>query len=41
MLPGFKAGGGFKPEAYMEYVEDLNLPPNAEIGRTMPPLKGH
>lgn len=32
ILPEFKAGDRFKPEAYREYTEDLNLSPNAEIG---------
>jgi hypothetical protein len=29
ILPEFKAGGKFKPE---KYIDDLSLPPNAEIG---------
>jgi hypothetical protein len=28
----FKADGDFEPEEYMEYFEDSNLVPNAEIG---------
>jgi hypothetical protein len=36
----FKAGGGFEPEEYMEYFENSNPPPNAEIGGKMPFLDG-
>jgi hypothetical protein len=35
-VPEFKATGGFEPEAYVEYFEDSNPPPNAEIGSKMP-----
>jgi hypothetical protein len=31
-LPEFKADGEFEPEEYIEYFEDSNPPPNAEIG---------
>jgi hypothetical protein len=41
MAPEFKANGGFEPEAYMEYSEGSNPPPNAEIGCQMPFLDGH
>jgi hypothetical protein len=37
----FKAAGGFEPEEYMEYFEDSNPSPNAEIGCKMPFPDGH
>jgi hypothetical protein len=37
----FKAGDEFKPEAYFVYVEDLDLPPNAEIEYEVLFLDGH
>jgi hypothetical protein len=40
-MPEFKAGGGFEPETYMEYFEDCNPPPNAEIGCRIPFLDRH
>jgi len=32
VLPEIKAGAGFEPEAYREYVEDSNPATSAEIG---------
>jgi hypothetical protein len=40
-LPEFKADGGFELEEYMEYFEDSNSPPNAEIGGKMAFPDGH
>jgi hypothetical protein len=40
-VPEFKAAGGFEPEEYMEYFEDSNPSPNAEIGCKMPFPDGH
>jgi hypothetical protein len=37
----FKAGVIFEPEAYLEYVEDSNMTPNAEIGCRMHVLDGY
>ena len=40
-MPEFKAGGEFEPEEYMEYFEDSDSTPNAEIGCKMPFMDGH
>jgi hypothetical protein len=37
----FKAGSKFEPEEYIEYFEDSDLLPNAEIGLKMPFPDGH
>jgi hypothetical protein len=41
LAPEFKADGGFEPETYMQYFEDSNPTPNAEIGCKMSFLDGH
>jgi hypothetical protein len=41
ILPEFKAGSKFEPEEYIEYFEDSDLLPNAEIGLKTPFPDGH